>query len=163
MEVSDRDGELLRSTIRTQSTGSNTGVSSYPEQRDDPEPDIQPESNQGTLGPGDDLPPQADIETRIQQLNSRRFLLQHVRQMSKDTNGGTITESESVFVACECLLVAYLYFSLRVGLQISNFKCLIIPHNKGVETLHTILHLTLLQVTNYSTSVMIMLIAVVKK
>ncbi|KAM8729433.1 uncharacterized protein AB9X84_026680 [Acanthopagrus schlegelii] len=85
MEVSDRDGELLRSTIRTQSTGSNTGVSS------DPEPDIQPESNQGTPG----LPPQADIETRIQQLNSRRCLLLHVRQMSKDANGGTIAEMTS--------------------------------------------------------------------
>ncbi|XP_030255984.1 uncharacterized protein LOC115571075 [Sparus aurata] len=95
MAVSDRDGELLRSTIRTQSTGSNTGVSSYPEQRDDPEPDIQPESNQGTPGPGYGLPPQADIETRIQQLNSRLFLLQHVRQMSKDTNGGTIAEMTS--------------------------------------------------------------------
>ena len=110
MEVSDRDGELLRSTIRTQSTGSNTGVSS------DPEPDIQPESNQGTPG----LPPQADIETRIQQLNSRRCLLLHVRQMSRDANGGTIAESESVLLACESLLVAYLYFSLKAGLQISN-------------------------------------------
>ncbi|XP_073345387.1 uncharacterized protein [Pagrus major] len=98
MEVPDQDGELqLQSVIPTQSMGSNTGVTSDPEQeqRDDPEPDIQPESNQDTAEPGDGLPPQVAIETRIQQLNSRRCLLQHVRQMSKDTNRGTIAEMTS--------------------------------------------------------------------
>lgn len=104
MEIPDESMVSLRSFRPRQSVGLDAAVSLDPEQEQegDSEPDTQPGSNQETPeqvvernGP----PPRALLEFRIQQLHNRRFLLlkmQHFRNKTEDSNGGTKEESESV-------------------------------------------------------------------
>lgn len=101
MENPDPGVVHLQSVRRIERLRTNTDDSLGPEeeQQDNSEPDTQPQSNQGTPEPRNRPPMQAFIESRIQQLHNRCFLLlkmQHLRKTSEDNSGGTTEESESL-------------------------------------------------------------------
>eukprot|EP00064_Thunnus_orientalis_P023040 superscaffoldBa00008336_g23266 len=101
MENQDQDSLLLGSISQSQTTDSDTTVSSEPEQeqKDGTEPNSQAESNEETPEPRCKASPLALIEFRIAQLLNRRFLLQKTQHLMKKAENNSDSTTEEM--TCE--------------------------------------------------------------